>query len=162
MSFTGIMLFDDEPDRECWHEAGHAVVAHHLGMTILAIGFSWVNGEGGAPNPSSWIPTDGFDKASVATELFAGVATEIVKLGNYDIGAYRSDVLAWRELGCGSSAEPYINQAIKILNERDDCLVRVYNRLMEERTDPSHEPFVDSDNIKKQVHLTREELESLL
>jgi hypothetical protein len=27
----GITLFDDEPDRECWHEAGHAIVGHHLG-----------------------------------------------------------------------------------------------------------------------------------
>lgn len=99
MPFNGILLFEDEPDRECWHESGHAVVAHHLGMTVLAIGFSWVNGEGRGPNPSSWIPTDGFDKESVATELFAGVAAEIIKLADYDIGAYRSDVRAWRELG---------------------------------------------------------------
>lgn len=51
---------------------------------------------------------------------------------------------------------------MNILNERDDGLVSVYNRLIEERTNPSKEPFVDSDNIKKQVHLTREEVEALL
>ena len=99
----------------------------------FAIGFSWVSGDGISPNPSSWIPTDGFDKDSVATKLLAGVAAEIVKLGNYDIGAARSDIKAWRELECGSSEEHYINQAIKILNERDHSLVRVYNKLMEER-----------------------------
>jgi hypothetical protein len=81
MPFNGVILFEDEPERECWHEAGHAVVAHHLGMTVLAIGFSWVRGEDSAPNPSCWIPNDGFDKDSKATEFFAGVASEIVRLG---------------------------------------------------------------------------------
>ena len=33
MPFNGVVLFENEPDRECWHEAGHAVVANHLGMT---------------------------------------------------------------------------------------------------------------------------------
>jgi hypothetical protein len=43
-------------------------------MPIVAIGFSWVRGEHADPNPSSWIPTDGFDKEEAATEFFAGVA----------------------------------------------------------------------------------------
>jgi hypothetical protein len=93
------MLFESEPSRECWHEAGHAVVAHHLGMTVLAIGLSWVGGEHREPNPSSLIPTDGFDKNSVAIELFGGIAAEILKLGNYDVMAHSSDIHAWRELG---------------------------------------------------------------
>jgi hypothetical protein len=41
MQFNGVMLFEEEPERECWHEAGHAVMAKHLGMTVIAIGFSW-------------------------------------------------------------------------------------------------------------------------
>ena len=92
MPFIGTMLLESEPNRECWHEAGHALVAHHLGMTVLAIGFSWVRGEHHEPNPSSWIPTDGFDKDIVAVELFGGVAAEILKLGDYDVMAHGSDV----------------------------------------------------------------------
>lgn len=157
------MLFEDEPDRECWHEAGHAVVAHHFGMTVIAIGFSWVNGENSEPYPSSWIQTDGFDKESVAIEFLAGSAAEILKLGDYDVGAHRSDIIAWRQLGCSSTIEHYIKEAIEVLKQRDDSLVRVQNGLMQERTNASRAPFVDSgDKMKKQVHLTREEFESLL
>jgi|SRR5437879_2374245 len=131
-------------------------------MTVLAIGFSWVNGEKSAPYPSSWIPTDGFDKDSVAVELFAGTAGEIFKLRDYDIGAHRSDLKDWQTLGCGSPPDDYIHQAIEILRKRDDGLARVHKRLMQERINPSNEPFVDSDSIKKQVHLTPEEFESLV
>ncbi|MFZ1007342.1 MAG: hypothetical protein WAN65_10925, partial [Candidatus Sulfotelmatobacter sp.] len=76
--------------------------------------------------------------------------------------AYRSDLKAWQALGCGSSTHDYIKGAVEILKKRDDGLVRVHKRLMQERIDPSHEPFVDSDSIKKQVHLTRQEFESLV
>jgi hypothetical protein len=145
------------------HEAGHAVVANHLGMTVIAIGFSWLRGEHQEPNPSCWIPTDGIDKESVAVHNLAGVAAEIVKLQDYNIMSCNSDVKACRELGCTLSHEHYIKQAIEILKERDDALVRVYHKLMEERVNPSHEPFIDTvDKMKKQVHLTREEFESLL
>ena len=105
---------------------------------------------------------DGFDKEVVAIELFAGMAAEVVKIGDYDIGAYRLDDHAWQALGCGSSPDHYVNQAIEILKARDGSLVRVYDRLMEERTNPSHAAFVDTDEIKRQVHLTEEEFESLL
>jgi hypothetical protein len=162
MPFTGTLLSEFEPERECWHESGHAVVAQHLGMRVVAIGYAWVRGQDSEPNPCNWIATDGFDKDIVAIELFAGMAAEVVKLGDYDIGAYRLDVQAWQALGCGSSTERYINQTIEILRKRDDRLVRVYDRLMEERTNPSHNPFVDTDNVKRQVHLTQEEFESLL
>src|ERR1700752_4054057 len=103
MPFNGVVLYTDEPDRECWHEAGHAVVAHHFGMPIIAIGFSWVRGEHADPNPSSWIPTDGFDKEEAATEFFAGVAAEILKLGEYDMMACNVDVAAFKQLGCTST-----------------------------------------------------------
>ena len=163
MLFVGTMLFESEPNRECWHEAGHAVVAHHLGMTVLAIGFSWVRGEDHEPNPCSWIPTDRFDKNSVAIELLGGVAAEILKLGDYDVMAHGSDVRAWRELGCSSSSDHYIQQAIGILKERDVALVRVYNKLMKERAHPSYPRFQDTeDRIWKQRHLTQEEFEGLM
>jgi hypothetical protein len=163
MPFVGTMLFDCEPNRECWHEAGHAVVAHHFGMTVLAIGFSWVRGEHREPNPSSWIPTVGFDKDSVAIELFGGVAAEILKLGDYDVMAHNSDASDWRELGCSSSADHYIQQAIGILKERDAALVRVYSRLMEERVKPSYARFRDTgDHMWKQRHLTQEDFEALM
>src|SRR5215469_6883008 len=86
--------------RECWHEAGHAVVGHRLGMTIIAIGFSWPYGEDHEPNRSSWIPTDRLDKEAMATELFAGIAT------------------AGKKLGRAFSDDYYINQAHQILEQR--------------------------------------------
>ena len=157
------MLFEDEPERECWHEAGHAIVGHHLGMTVLAIGFSWANGENAEPNPSTWISTDGFDKDIAAVELLAGVAAEIIKLGDFNVLACNADVQACRKLGCTLSRDHYANEAITILGQKDATLVRVYNRLMEERVNASHPPFEDTvDHMKKQVHLTREEFEALI
>lgn len=163
MPFVGTMLFESEPTRECWHEAGHGVVANHFGMTVLAIGFSWVRGEHSEPNPSSWIPTDGFDKDTVAIELFGGVAAEILKLGDYDMMAHDSDLRSWRALGCSSPADHYVDQAIGILRERDAALVRVHNRLMEERVKPSYPRFQDTeDRMWKQRHLTQEDFEALM
>jgi hypothetical protein len=56
---------------------------------------------------------------------------------------------AWQDLGCGFPAVHYISRAIEILRERDTSLVRVYNRLMEERTSPYNQLFVDTDGIKE-------------
>lgn len=162
MPFNGVVLFENEPDRECWHEAGHSVVANHLGMTVIAIGYSWVRGEHEEPNPSSWIPTDGFDKEAVGTEMFAGVAAEILKLGAYDMMACNVDVHAFKQLGCTQSHEYYINKAMDVLRERDAALVRVYEKLVSERTNPTHEPFIDDDGMKKQRHLSQEQFEALM
>jgi hypothetical protein len=163
MSFVGITVFESEPSRECWHEAGHAVVAHHLGMKVLAIGLSWVRGERSEPNPSSWIPTDGFDNDRVAVELFGGAAAEILKLSNYDAMALHSDVEAFQELHCSHSPEYYIQQAIDILKEREEALECVHHRLMEERATPSYSRFQDTaDHMWKQRHLTQEDFEALM
>ena len=163
MPFVGITVFESEPSRECWHEAGHAVVAHHLGMKVLAIGFSWVRGEHNEPNPSSWIPTDGFDNDRVAVELFGGAAAEILKLSNYDAMALRSDVMAFQELHCLHSPEHYLQQAIDILREREGALERVHHRLMEERVTPSYLRFQDTaDHMWKQRHLAQEDFEALM
>ena len=162
MHFNGVMLFEDEPKRECWHEAGHAVIANQLGMTVLAIGFCWPNGPNGGAYPSTWVPTEGFENDSVAKQLLSGSGAEILKLGDFDVTACNSDVRAFRTLGCPFSRDHYINEAIEILKTKDDALVRVYEQLMKERTNPSHEPFVDTDGIKKQKHLTQEEFESLV
>jgi hypothetical protein len=164
VSFTGITLFEEEPKRECLHEAGHAIVGHHLGMTVVAIGFSWVYGENADPNPSVWMSTyDGFDKDTLAKHSVAGMAAEIVKLGEYDFGACGSDLRQLQELGCGLPGEHYINEAIKILTQKDAAVVRVQKNLMEERINPSYPSFVDSqDHMKKQRHLTQEDFESLL
>lgn len=122
-------------DRECWHEAGHAVVGHYLGMTIVAIGFEWVRGNDAQPNPATWLATlDGFEQDIVATQLFAGRAAEIIKVGDYDFGALGSDYRGWETLGCQSSDVHYTQRAIEILIERDAALVRVYDKLMAERT----------------------------
>jgi hypothetical protein len=160
--FKGVILSEDEPERECWHEAGHAVIANYLGMTVLAIGISWPNGPGAGAYPSTWVPTDGFDKDSIASQLLSGSAAEILKLGDFDVMACNSDVQGFKALGCLPSYDHYITQAMEILKARNDALVRVYERLMKERTNPSYGPFIDTDGIKKQKHLTREEFESLL
>jgi hypothetical protein len=135
----GITLFEDEPERECWHEAGHAIVGHHLGMKIIAIGFSWVRGEEHEPNPSTWVETyDGFERDKVATQCFGGVAAEIAKLKTYDWDACKSDGEHFKKLGCTSPFEHYVNEAAKIIVERDTALLRVYDRLMQERSSPSY------------------------
>jgi hypothetical protein len=162
MQFNGVMLFEEEPERECWHEAGHAVMAKHLGMTVMAIGFSWPNGPNGEAYPSTWIPTDGFDKDSVAKQLMSGSAGEILGIGDFDIMARNSDLQAFKSLGCPFSHDHYINWAVEILKTKHGALAGVYERLMKERTNPSHEPFIDADGIKKQKHLTQEEFESLV
>ena len=162
MQFNGVMLFEEEPERECWHEAGHAVMAKHLGMTVIAIGFSWPNGPNGEAYPSTWIPTDGFDKDSVAKQLVSGSAAEILELGDFDAMACNSDLRAFKALECPVSHDHYISSAVEILKTRHGALTRVYERLMKERTNPSREPFIDTDGIKKQKHLTHEEFESLV
>jgi hypothetical protein len=163
MNFIGTMLFDDEPDRECWHEAGHAIVGHHLGMKIIAIGFSWVSGQDHAPNPSTWLETfDGFAKDNLATQSAGGMAAEIIKLRDYDFMAGKSDRQGFQALGCALPFEHYVTKAIEILTETDAALVRVYEKLMLERNNPSNDPFVDTDGMKKQVHLNRQDFESLL
>ena len=103
-----------------------------------------------------------FDKETVAIQLFAGKAAEIVKIGDYDLNAYGSDKRRWRALGCHSSDVHYTQRAIEILKGQDATLVRVYNKLLEERTNPSRDPFVDSDGVKRQVNLTQDEFESLV
>jgi hypothetical protein len=163
VNFIGTMLFDDEPERECWHEAGHAIVGHHLGMKIMATGFSWVSGEDSEPNPSTWIETfDGFEKDILATQYSAGMAAETIKLGEHDFLACKSDRRGFETLGCASPFEHYATKAIEILTEKDAALVRIYERLMLERTSPSNEPFVDTDGTKRQVHLDREDFKLLL
>ena len=99
----------------------------------------------------------------MAIELFGGVAAETLKLGDYDVMAHGSDVRAWRDLGCSSSSDHYIQQAIGILKERDAGLVRVYDRLMQERAHPSYSRFQDTeDHIWKLRHLTQEDFEALM
>ncbi len=49
-----------------------------------------------------------------------------------------------------------------VLKQRDAALVRVYEKLMSERTSPTHEPFIDDDGLKKQRHLSQEQFEALM
>ena len=46
---VGTFLFEPEPTRECWHEAGHAVTGYHLGIPVGAIGFTWSKGRVARP-----------------------------------------------------------------------------------------------------------------
>jgi hypothetical protein len=163
MPFNRVYIIDDDPNRECWHEAGHAVVAHSFGMSVWAIGLSWVNGLDNDPNPTTWIATNGFDKEQIAVQLGAGMAAEVIKLGNYNAMSFGSDVRQWKKLQCVlPTLDDYVHKAIEILKERDAALVRIHERLLHERVTPSHERFQDDrDQIWKQEHLTHEEFEAL-
>ncbi len=159
---VGTFLFAPEPDRECWHEAGHGVTGYHLGILVAAIGFTWNNGENAEPNPSTWSETATADKQSVAVHLFGGMAGEILKLKDFDYNARIPDIQEFNRLGCALPGEHYLQQAMNILKERDAALVRVYNALMERRVTPPTPRFKDADNLWKQVHLRREEFEALM
>ena len=74
-----------------------------------------------------------------------------------------SDRNACEALGHTLTTNEYITKAITILKEKDEALVRVHTKLMEEREHPSCGLFIDAeDGVKRQIHLTREEFESLL
>ena len=73
-----------EPDRECWHEAGHGVTGYHLGIPVVAIGFTWNKGEDADPNPSTWSDTATADIERIAVHLFGGMAAEILNLRDVD------------------------------------------------------------------------------
>jgi hypothetical protein len=161
-ALVGTFLFATEPDRECWHEAGHGVTAYHLGIPVGAIGFTWNKGENAEPNPSTWSETATADKESVAVHLFGGMAAEILKLKDFDYNARIPDIQEFNRLGCTLSGEHYLQQATNIPKERDAALVRVYNALMKRRVDPPTPRFKDTDSLWKQVHLRREEFEGLM
>jgi hypothetical protein len=53
-NLVATFVFGIEPNRECWHEAGHGVTAQRVGITVAAIGYTWLRGENADPNPSTW------------------------------------------------------------------------------------------------------------
>jgi hypothetical protein len=159
---VGTFLVATEPDRECWHEAGHGVTGYYLGIPVQAIGFTWNKGENVEPNPSTWSETATADKESVAVHLFGGMAAEILKLKDFDYNARIPDIQEFNRLGCTLPGEHYLQQAMNILKERDPALVRVYNVLMKRRINPPAPRFRDADNVWRQVHLRREEFEALM
>ena len=159
---VGTFLSEPEPERECWHEAGHGVTGYHLGIPVAAIGFTWNKGENAEPNPSTWSETATADKESVAVHLFGGMAAEILKLNDYDYNARKLDIQQFSRLGCTLLGDHYLQQAMTILKERDAALVRVYNALMERRVTPPTPRFKDTDDVWRQVHLRREEFEALM
>jgi hypothetical protein len=159
---VGTFVTAIEPDRECWHEAGHGVTGYHLGIPVMAIGFTWHEGENAEPNPSNWCDLATADRESVAVYLFGGTAAEILKLNDYDYNARKLDLQQFGGLGCTLPGNHYREQAMNILKERDAALERVYNALMERRVTPPTPRFKDTDGVWRQVHLTREEFEALM
>lgn len=159
---VGTFLFELEPDRECWHEAGHGVTAYHLGIRVVAIGFTWNKGENAEPNPCTWVETAKANKDSVAVHLFGGVAAEILKLNDYDYNARIPDMQAFNRLGCTLPGEHCLQKAMNILTERNAALVRVYDELMKRRVTPPTPRFKDTDDVWRQVHLREDEFESLM
>src|SRR5215469_4725346 len=149
----GVFLSKIEPDRECWHEAGHAVTGYHLGIPVQAIGYQWPSGEHVEPNPCSWCDTAGADKEKLAIQLFGGMAAETLKLQDHDYLAKGLDMKMFKELECELSWEHYLEQAMNILTEHDAALRRVQNALMERRASPPTERFKDTDDVWRQIHL---------
>jgi len=157
MSYVGTLLMEPEPDRECWHEAGHAVVAHHFQLTVNGIGFTWKRGPQNEPYPSAFVHTTGSDKEAEATMLMAGSAAEILKCGDYDHNGRRNDVEKLNELHCGHPPDYYIGLAIEILKQHDAALKRVFDELRTAMAGNPTPTFRDKlDGLSKQVRLTRE------
>ena len=162
LPLVGTILFDAEPERECWHEAGHGVTGFHLGIPVIAIGFTWNKGENAEPNPSTWSDMATAHKENVAVYLFGGMAAEILKLKDYDQQARGSDVQKFNKLGCKHLYEHYLQQAMDILEGRDAALVRVFHVLMERRLNPPSPRSKETDNFWKQEHIGKEEFEALM
>jgi hypothetical protein len=162
LPIVGTLLFAPEPERECWHEAGHCVTAYHLGIRVAAIGFTWNNGEDAEPNPCAWVETATVDQERAAIYLFGGMAAEILKLNDYDYYARASDMQAFKQLGCPLPDERYLQQAIDILIERDSALIRVCDELIKRRVNPQSRRFKDTDDVWRQVHLKEDEFEALM
>jgi hypothetical protein len=161
--YLGTLLMEPEPERECWHEAGHAVVAHHLGMRVNGIGFTWVKGPEKEPYPSAFVPVTGSDKEAEATVLMAGSAAEILKCGDYDHNGRKYDIEKLNELHCGHPPDHHIGQAIEILRQRDSELRRVYEELMTAMAGNPKPTFRDKqDGLWKQVRLNRDAFETLM
>jgi len=147
---------EPEPERECWHEAGHAVVAHHFAIRVNGIGFTWVKGADKEPYPSAFVHLTGSDKEAEATVLMAGTAAEILKSGDFDHNGRRSDVEKLNELHVSHPPDYYIGRAIEILKQRDAALRRVYEELMTAMTSKPEPQFRDKeDHLWKQVRLNR-------
>jgi hypothetical protein len=161
--YTGTLLMEPEPDRECWHEAGHAVVAHHFELTVNGIGFTWKRGPENEPYPSAFVHSTGTDKEAEATMLMAGSAAEILKCGDYDHNGRRYDVEKLNELRCGHPPDYYIGLAIEILKQHDAALRRVYEELMTAMAGNPTPTFPDKlDGLWKQVRLTRDAFVTLM
>lgn len=155
--YIGTLLMEPEPDRECWHEAGHAVVARHFGITVNGIGFTWAKGPENEPYPSAFLHLTSSDKEAEATTLMAGSAAEILKCGDFDHNGRRNDVEKLNELHCGHPPDYHIGLAIEILRQRDTALRRVYEELMAAMAGNPKPTFRDKqDGLWKQVRLNRE------
>ena len=163
MSYTGTLLMEPEPERECWHEAGHAVVAHHFGIRVNGIGFTWVKGRDNEPYPSAFVHLTGSDKEAEATVLMAGSAVEILKCGDFDHNGRKKDVEKLNELHRGQPPNHYIGQAIEILKQRDTALRRVYEELMKAMAGKPEPQYRDKqDHLWKQIRLNREAFQTLM
>jgi hypothetical protein len=154
---------EPEPDRECWHEAGHAVVAHHFELTVNGIGFTWKKGPEKEPYPSAFVHSTGSDKEAEATMLMAGSAAEILQCGDYDHDGRSYDIEELNKLHCGHPPDYHIGLAIRILKQRDTALKRVYEELMTAMAGNPTPTLRDKlDGLWKQVRLTRDAFVTLM
>jgi hypothetical protein len=163
MPYIGTLLMEREPERECWHEAGHAVVAHHSRIQVNGIGFSWDRGPNSQPNPSAFLHLTGADKEAEATVLMAGSAAEILKCGDFDHPGRSDDIKKFDALHCGHPPDYHVGLAIEILKQHDAALRRVYDQLLTAMAGSPTPTFRDKlDGLMKQVRLTREAFVALM
>jgi hypothetical protein len=116
---------EPEPERESWHEAGHAVVAHHSGIRVSGIGLLGPKTPRKNRIPSAFVHLTGSHEEAEAKMLMAGSAAEILKCGDFDRNGQRNDVEKFDALRCGHPTDYHIGQAIAILKQRDVALTCV-------------------------------------
>jgi hypothetical protein len=160
MSKLNSILLEPAGHREWWHEAGHAVVAHHVGIVVQAIGLQWIEGRDD-PNPCTWVDLTGIDNDSIAVHVLGGIVAESIKLADYDYHASESDLKRYRELKTTRTYADHYYHASDILRKENDTLVRVHEVLLREMSSPSRHALIDSDGIQRQIYITKEEFAAL-
>lgn len=156
--------FEEDPKREAWHEAGHATVAHVNGMKVKAIGRTYKYGDNVEPNGSTWVYPESLTLGTKVIGEFglAGAAAEFLKLGNVIIGGTESDIEFIESHGCDKENKKYADAAEETLRRNDRLFQAVHDRLLAELECPSREPYIDTDNVKRQVLISEEEFNEIV
>jgi hypothetical protein len=141
----------DEMKRAICHEAGHAVVALHLGFHVEKIDVS-----GGFPRVICGLDSPEKSKEERFILLAGGIASETLYYGDFDQEASRRDQSMICDRG-GGAIESYVSQALGILRLNECCLRRLRERLsvawVKAAAEAVFEPGPDSFEILSQAEI---------